>query len=159
MMEAVREWLTTVVTVTMLLSVAQTIIPEGRIGKIFSFSSGLVLMLVLIQPVLEIDMDHMVFRSEAYGEQIRVCREKLEQNARAEWETIIEQETAAYILDKADALELEISAEVRAETGADGLPVLTAELAGEPSEVLAEYLAEELGIPRERQVWNHERTR
>ena len=38
MMEAVREWITTVVMTTMLISVAQTMVPEGRIRKIFSFS-------------------------------------------------------------------------------------------------------------------------
>lgn len=156
-MDAVREWLTAVIMVTMLLSVAQTLVPEGRIRKIFSFSGGLVLMLVLLQPVLEMDPDAMTWRPESYEKQIRACREELEQSARTEWETIIEQETTAYILDKADALGLEISAEVQAETREEGLPVLTAELTGEPSEILEKYLTEELGIPRERQVWSHER--
>lgn len=159
MMETVREWITSIVSVTMLLSVAQAIVPEGRIRGIFSFSGGLMLMVVLLQPILDIDAGDMVFQPELYREQIQLRQEELEQASRTEWEAIIERETAAYILDKADTLGLEISAEVRAETGADGLPVLSAELAGEPSEVLAEYLAEELGIPRERQEWNHERTR
>ena len=157
MMEAVREWITTVVMTTMLISVAQTMVPEGRIRKIFSFSGGLVLMLVLLQPVLEMDPDAMTWRPESYEKQIRACREELEQSARTEWETIIEQETTAYILEKADSLGMEISVEVQAETGEEGLPVLTAELTGEPSEILEKYLAEELGIPRERQVWSHER--
>ena len=114
-------------------------------------------MVVLLQPILDIDAGDMVFQPELYREQIQLRQEELEQSALTEWEAIIERETAAYILDKADTLGLEISAEVRAETGADGLPVLSAELAGEPSEVLAEYLAEELGIPRERQVWKYDR--
>ena len=156
-MDAVREWIISVVTVAMLLSAAQALVPEGRIRKTFSFSGGLVLMVVLLQPILGMDAENLSFQPESYEERVRTRQEELEQASRTEWEAIIERETAAYILDKADTLGLEISAEVRAETGADGLPVLSAELAGEPSEVLAEYLAEELGIPRERQVWKHDR--
>ena len=37
MMEAVRDWIAAVVAVTMLLSVAQALIPEGGIRQIFSF--------------------------------------------------------------------------------------------------------------------------
>lgn len=157
MMEAVREWITSIVMVTMLLSAAQTLVPEGTIRKMFSFGGGLVLMMILLQPILRMDAGDLTFQPESYGERVEVRREELEEQVREEWKTIIEEETAAYISDKADALGLDISAEVLADTGRDGLPVLTAELAGEPSEILAEYLAVELGIPRERQVWRHER--
>ena len=156
MMEAVRDWIADVVAITMLLSVAQALIPEGGIRRIFSFSGGLVLVVVLLRPILGIDTESLTLQTDSCAEQIQQRQEELEQNARAEWEAIIEQETAAYILEKADALGVEISAEVRAETGPSGLPVLSAELTGVFSELLAEYLTEELGIPRERQVWNLE---
>lgn len=155
-MEAVREWLTSVVLVTMGLSVMQAIIPDGQIRKTASFLGGLVLMVVLLQPIFGMDAEALIW-SEFYEDQVKMCQKELERRTRAEWETIIEQEVAAYISDQADTLGLEISAEVLADTGNDGLPVLSAELVGEPSEVLKTYLEEELGIPRERQVWNHER--
>ena len=62
----------------------------------------------------------------------------------------------AYISDKADAAEEGGSVRIRAETAEDGTVILSAELVGQPSEQLAEYLEQELGIPRERQVWIHE---
>lgn len=157
MIEAVRGWITSIVTVTMLLSVIQTMVPDGRIRRISSFGGGLVLMVVLLQPIFRIDVSDLELGGTAYEEEIRTRQEEANQSVRTEWEGIIEREVAAYISDKADALGLNLSVEVRAETGDDGLPVLTAELAGCPSELLAEYLATELGIPRERQVWEYEK--
>ena len=53
-MGALREWLTSLVAVSMLLSVAQTLVPEGSIRKIASFTGGLILLVVLLRPLLEI---------------------------------------------------------------------------------------------------------
>ena len=157
MMEAVREWMTSIVVVSMFLAVVHAMIPNGPIQKTGFFVGGLVLMIVLLQPVLDIDTEQMVMQTESYKEQVKMRRIELEQSACAEWETIIEQEVVAYISDKAGALGLEVSAEVLVDTGSDGLPVLSVELAGEPAENLEMYLEEELGIPRERQVWNDEK--
>ena len=38
MIDAVREWIRSIVMVTMFLSVGQAMVPEGQIRKIFSFS-------------------------------------------------------------------------------------------------------------------------
>ncbi len=55
MMENVRAWITSVVVVTLLLSVAQTMIPEGSIRRIAAFTGGLILLAALLRPVLEMD--------------------------------------------------------------------------------------------------------
>jgi stage III sporulation protein AF len=156
MIEAVQEWIRSIVMVTMLLSVGQAMIPEGQIRKIFSFAGGLVLMIVLLQPVLGLKMDDVVKPLEAYERQISGQKEELEQQVRAEQETIIEQNLAAYISNQADVLEEGESVRIRAETAEDGSVILSAELVAQPSEPLEDYLEQELGIPRERQVWIHE---
>ena len=156
MIDSAREWITSIVMVTMFLSVAQTVLPDGKIRKVFSFSGGLVLMVALLQPILELKPGEVELRIERYENEIWERQEELEQVVGAEWEMLIEQEIAAYILDKADALGVDVSVQVQAETGTGEIPVLLAELTGQPSETLTEYLEEELGIPRERQVWIHE---
>lgn len=156
MIDSVRGWITSVVMVTMLLSVAQTVIPAGKIHKVSRFSAGLVLMIALLQPILNLKPGTGEFQIEDYEELVWERQEELEQTVEAEWEAIIEKEIAAYISDKADALGVEVSVRVRTETGVDGNIVLMAELTGQSSEQLAAHLEEELGIPRERQVWIHE---
>ena len=156
MIDAVREWIRSIVMVTMLLSVGQAMVPEGQIRKIFSFSGGLVLVIVLLHPVLGLEGSVLIEPLEVYERQIFKQKEELEQMVRAEQETIIEENLTAYISDKAEALEEGGSVRIRAETAEDGTVTLSAELVGQPSEPLTEYLEQELGIPRERQVWIHE---
>ena len=156
MIDAVREWIRSIVMVTMLRSVGQAMVPEGQIRKIFSFSGGLVLVIVLLHPVLGLEGSVLIEPLEVYERQIFKQKEELEQLVRAEQETIIEENLTAYISDKAEALEEGGSVRIRAETAEDGTVTLSAELVGQPSEPLTEYLEQELGIPRERQVWIHE---
>ena len=156
MIETIREWIRSVVMVTMLLSVGQAMIPEGQIRKIFSFAGGLVMIMVLLQPVLGVETGTLMEPLEVYERQISERKEEQEKLVRAEQEAIIEQNLTAYISDKADAAEEGGSVRIRAETAEDGTVILSAELVGQPSEQLAEYLEQELGIPRERQVWIHE---
>jgi stage III sporulation protein AF len=156
MIEAVREWIQSIVMVAMLLSVGQAMIPEGQIRKIFSFTGGLVLIVVLIQPVLGLEVGVLMEPLEEYEQQVSAQTEEIEKTVRAEQEAIIEQNLEAYISDKTDMLEEGGTVRIRVETAEDGTVILSAELVGQPSESLAEYLEQELGIPRERQVWIHE---
>ena len=155
MIAALREWLLAVVTVTLLLSVAQTIIPEGSIRKISSFTGGLILLAVLLQPVLSTDIGRLRLDFSDYTDAIEERQEELESAQEEEMAAIIAEKTQAYILDKADALGLELTVRVQTQPGEDGVPCPAAvEVDGPRSEELAAYMEQELGIPEERQVWN-----
>ena len=154
MMAALREWITSIVVVTMLLSVAQTLIPEGAVRKISTFTGGLILLVALLQPILGADLSRLDLRLEPYEEAVQTRQEELEEARKSELADIIGARTAAYISDKADALGLSVTVQVITESGPDGIPVpASAEITGQPSEALAAYMEQELGIPRERQVW------
>lgn len=157
MIETLREWLLSLVTVSMLLSVTQILIPEGNLRKIGTFTSGLVLLLVLVTPVLKIDFKKLELDWETYQEAMERQQEHLAEAGESKLAELIETRTAAYISDKAASLGLDISVRVDTETGKDGIPVPTrVELTGEPSDLLSDWLETEMGIPKERQVW-HER--
>ena len=154
-MGALREWLTSLVAVSMLLSVAQTLVPEGSIRKIASFTGGLILLVVLLRPVLGADLSRLDLHLEDYERAIEERQEELGAAGEAELAGIIEERTAAYISDKADTLGLAVKVQVETRPGADGVPVpWSAELWGQRSPALAAYMEEELGIPGERQVWH-----
>ena len=156
-MGALREWLTSVVVVSVLLAVVQTLIPEGTVRKIGAFTGGLILLVTLLQPLLGVDFEDLELRLEQSRETVEQRQQELEQAGERELAELIERQTAAYIWDKADALGLDLSAEVRVERGPDGIPLpVSATLTGTYSEALSAYLERELGIPRERQVWHEE---
>ena len=155
MMAALREWLTAVVVVAMLLSAAEILIPEGTIRKIASFTGGLILLVTLLRPVLGADLKRLDLDFDDYGAAIEERREELEESGETRMKELIETRTAAYISDKADALGWTGTVYVTAQPGAGGVPVpWSAELTGPASQALASYMEEELGIPRGRQTWN-----
>ena len=157
MIGALREWLTSIVVVTLLLSVAQTLVPEGSIRRVASFVGGLILLAVLLRPVLGTDLERLRLDLDGYEQALQEARQELASSGETELTERIEERTAAYISDKADALGLEVTVRVETDLGDDGVPVPSAaEVTGPWSEELASYMEKELGIPRERQVW-HER--
>ena len=157
MMAALREWLTAVVVVAMLLSAAEILIPEGTIRKIASFTGGLSLLVTLRRPVLGADLDRLALDFSDYQTAVEERQAELADTQTEAMASIIAEQTEAYILDKAGELGAEVTVRVETRTGGDGVPVpWSAELTGARSEALASALETELGIPAERQVW-HER--
>lgn len=155
MIAAVREWLTSVVAVTLLLTVAQTLIPEGNIRKIASFTGGLVLLAALLQPVLKTDLTRLELDFDVYAGAVEERRAELERAGEEELASVIASRTEAYILDKAARLGRPVTVRVETAAGEEGVPLpWSAEVSGPRSEELAAYMERELGIPRERQVWH-----
>lgn len=155
MIAAVRAWLMTVVAAALLISLAESLIPEGSLKKIASLTGGLVLLLTLLQPVLKVDLQKLDIHYDEYAQEITQRQEELESSGSNELAGLIADKTEAYILDKAKTLGVDCTATVSTETGEDGVPIpYSVTLQGTRSEALAEYMEQELGIPRERQVWN-----
>ena len=155
MIGALREWLTSIVVVTLLLSVAQALVPEGNIRRVASFLGGLILILAMLRPVLGADLERLRLNFDGYEQELRQVREELSASYDAGLAERIEERTAAYISDKADALGLDVTVRVEAAAGPDGVTLPEkAELTGAYSQELADFMARELGIPAERQVWH-----
>ena len=151
MIGALRSWLSSIAAVTLLLSVVQSLIPEGTLRKITGFTGGLLLLAALLQPLRRADFGWLGLDLSDYSAAIEARAEELSAVEKETLTDIIEAQTAAYISDKADALGVPVTA--RVETGTDGIP-WSAELEGPQSPELAAWMEAELGIPEERQVWH-----
>ena len=160
MMAATREWLTSVVAVSLLLAAAQSLVPEGSIKRIASFTGGLALLLILLRPLgamgeyagLSLDFERVSREIDARVEELQGEENTLLAEG-------IASRTAAYIWDKAVSLGVSVEVSVETAPGEDGVPIpWAAEVTGPRSEELAVYMERELGIPRERQVWHEEQS-
>lgn len=156
MIGAVRSWLSSIAAVTLLLTVVQTLVPEGTLRKITGFTGGLLLLAALLQPVLKTDLGRLRLDFSDYEEAIEARSAELDAAGKEELAAIIAGRTSAYISDKADALGLAVEARVETEPGEDGETPLPASvvLTGPYSRELADWIAGELGILAERQVWH-----
>ncbi|QNL45532.1 stage III sporulation protein AF [Oscillibacter hominis] len=152
MIEALRSWLTGIVAATVLVSVAESIIPEGSIRKIARFTGGLALLLVILQPLLQIQPEEFSLDFSRWEAEIQSQQADYEAENEKNLRTIIQEKTEAYISDKADELGVRCTPSVKVEGDDPPCPTeLT--LSGETSEELAGYIEQELGIPREKQTW------
>lgn len=155
MMAALRSWLISVTVVTLLISLVQTLVPEGTLRKISSFAGGLILLAVLVQPLPGGERVALVFNISEYATQLDAQRQVLEEAGQEALGEEVARLTAAAIEEKAAEWGLQVSAKVEtAPDGDDGTPLPSAvTLKGEYSEALAEWIEEELGISTAAQTW------
>lgn len=157
MMESLRTWLSSIVAVTLLIAMAESLVPEGTMRRVAGFTGGLVLLLALVRPVLAGGLPDLTLETEKWTAAIEEEQASLSRQGEDALAALIAERTASYIWDKGAALGLEVKANVETRTGEAGLPVpQRVELEGPYSKELADYITHELNIPPERQVWNEQ---
>lgn len=157
MMESLRTWLSSIVAVTLLIAMAESLVPERTIRRVAGFTGGLVLLLALVRPVLAGGLPDLTLETEKWTAAIEEEQASLSRQGEDALAALIAERTASYIWDKGAALGLEVKANVETRTGEAGLPVPErVELEGPYSKELADYITHELNIPPERQVWNEQ---
>ena len=157
MIGAVREWLAAVVAVSLLLAAVQSLVPEGNLKRIASFTGGLLLLLVLLQPLEDLTGSLAVPDFGKYSRTVQDRQAELEQAEETLLAEGIASRTAAYIWDKAAELGLSVTVRVETAAGEAGVPLpWSAEVTGPWSQELSAYMERELGIPQERQVWHEQ---
>ena len=115
MMAAARAWLTAVVSVTLLLSVVQTLMPKGSLREITSFVGGLLLLAVLLRPLGSVDLSAVSLNLDAYRQTVEQRQAELEQEGQKELVGLIEAELESYISDKAADMGLTLRVQVTVE--------------------------------------------
>jgi stage III sporulation protein AF len=155
MIASVRNWLTAVVAVSVLVSAVQSLIPEGTIRKIASLTGGLLLIIVMLQPLTKLQLGQLRLDYGSYSDAIEERQAELQEERDQELAELIAERTEAYISDKAETLGFSCTAEVKTAPGSDGVPCpYSVTVSCAPSAELADYMAEELGIPKERQIFH-----
>lgn len=159
MIELIRTWLIGITCAAIVVALCESLAPNGAVRKVGRFTGGLVLLIAVLQPFVTLDMRDLSgllneYRVEAgsYNTQLETENEKLMKN-------IIEDQTGAYILDKAAALGIdscEISVEAAAGEGEYPVPesvTVTGNLTEGQRSALSRQIEADLAIPADRQIW------
>ena len=159
--EVIGKWILGLVGAALVTCICLMVTPEGRVKKVVSLVCGLVLIIALIKPVVGFDYttfsknyEDLRVNAENFTEPLGDVNEKLEG-------TIIEQQCAAYIVDKGTALGIkDLGARVTAKRSDDGYwyPA-SAKITGRADvitrEKLCGYIESELGIAPSGIVWSN----
>lgn len=151
-----RQYIICVVCAALICGLLTGFMKDCGVKKILKLLCGIFLTFTVIRPIAGIsipdlpDLGHIYDEAkEAAGEGKRFAEDSLTD--------IITARSEAYILDKAKAMEVFLTAEV-ATSSVDGFPVpesvvLEGEISPEKKGLLSQLIADELGIPKENQVW------
>ena len=159
MMGFVRSWLLGVTAAALVLALAEALAPEGSVKKVCRLAGGMALLLAAAGPVLEaLDGNLLAGAVEGWRDRSQRYERELEENNERLYLAIIEEETAAYVMDKARELGFECAVEVTCGYDENGVPcpwevAARGQWAPEQRARLERLLEEELGVPAQRQYY------
>ena len=155
-MEALRQYVVSVVAAAIICGIVTGFLSKGNAGQIIKLICGLFLAFTVIRPIAKIDITDLSNFSLSFSKEAAEAVALGENLSRESIAEIIKEETEAYILDKAAALNAAPEVEV---TVSDEEPIIpiAARISGERSpyakQQLQRVLEEELGISKENQLW------
>ena len=155
-----RNWILGLTAGSILCAAAEALSPNAAVSRVLKLTCGAVLLSLLLSPLLSPDWEtYALSMAEYHRKNMELSREiELRQDYLSR--VYIEQECAAYILDEANSLGMDGTAEVSVEWRDRCFVPVSAELTlqgADGKERLSRWLEAELGIPAEKQVW-HDRT-
>lgn len=156
-MEAVRQYLLSVTAAAIVCSIINRVIGKtGTYAAIVKLITGLFLVFTVISPFAKLQITDL----PAYMDSLTVDADLVvmdgQQTARDAVREIIKAEAEAYILDKAATLDLTVEAEVIvSDTDIPQPCAVTLRGSASPyaKQRLQQLIANDLGIPEEKQTW------
>lgn len=149
MMEVLREWIVSLVAVSLLVAIVQSLTGSGAVRRAADFVCALALLAALLRPLPGLEWESLLPDEADYAEAVAKLQREMESTQAAELETGIAERTASYISDKARCA-------VRVETKVKGGVPLPwrVELERDYEKGLSDWILETVGIPEERQAWH-----
>ena len=153
MMAGLRGWLLALVAASLICALADALMPKGAVKRVGRLVCGLVLASAILSPLAGLDVESGQSWLERHLASVEFQRAALEEEVNGQMKVIIEQEYAAYIVDKAAQLGAACSA--RTECRRDGglyLPQRVEVTGAVPPPLQAELvqiIVRDLGVPEE----------
>ena len=159
-MRAVQGYLFAAVAAALAVSMLRTVPQNRSVRRIADLLGGIIVLLVLLRPLIRLrvgDLGDYLARFRPDEAMI----DSAVQAGQSESARLISEQTAAYILDKAQDLgaRLEVQVELAELSEHYHYPcavTLRGGWSAEQKRALADYISQTLGIPEERQIWQEE---
>lgn len=159
-MEIIRTWLLSVTVSAMVIAGAEALMPAGPVKRVGKLTGGLILVLGILQPLVTMDYEDL-YEMVTTLPAGTIRQEEVEESTYEAMKGIIEEELSAYIVDKGEQLGVRCGAQVVCAPGEGEVPVpqqatVTGVFTPDQKAALSAYLSQELGIPREAQIYRSE---
>lgn len=159
-MEGIRTYLLQITAAAMLCGIVTGILgKKGLLGTTVKLIAGVIMTLAVVSPWLDLRIDNFDSFLDGISLDASAAVAEGEISAANTMKTIIKERTQAYILDKAETLGTQVAVDVYLTD--DAVPVPTGvRVSGKYSpyakSVLSAYIADDLGINLEDQIWTQQ---
>lgn len=156
-MQAIREYALGIAAAAMICAVVLSFARKGTMEPLLKLICGLVLTFAVIKPLLAISMGNWEDLNITYRQGGEQAAQEGTELAKKTLREIITADTEAYILDKAQEMDMNIQVTVGLSKGEPPIPeqvTITGELSPYERSRLGTFLKNELGITEEHQQWN-----
>lgn len=151
-----KNYVISIVACAIICSIACSLFDsKGSTGKMIKILTGILMTATILIPLKNFDSykisGYFNFASMEANEYVEEGKKDFRNNVN----DIIKSQTEAYILDKANSMELDISVEVEL-SDENSVPCgirVTGSVAPYEKNILSDYIEETLGIPKENQKW------
>lgn len=157
-MGAARGWLLAVIAASLICALADALMPPGAVRQVGRLVCGLVLLGAILPPLTNLDIAGGQRWLEDCLASLEGREAELTQTVNSQMKVIIEQEYAAYIVDKAAGLGLTCDLQVECALSEEGLYLpARARVSGPLTESeraqVSRMIEEDLGVPKSEQLY------
>ena len=162
MTEGMKNWIIAITACALILAALESLVPKGAVKKTAAFAGGMLMLLVLLQPITARWEVRPAEWLEAAEKEREDYAQALTRESRSLLEKLIAEESQAYILEWAEELGLSCRVSVGCRSDENGLSfphevtVISPAMAEHQRQVLSERIETELGIAKERQNFREE---
>lgn len=156
-MQQLGQYVLSLTAVAIICGILLSMFRDGTMRNLLRMLSGIVLTMIALSPLTDLRISDSFLFSESYHSEGKAIATMGEDLAESEKERCIQRQLEAYILDKADALNAQLTAVVK--LNEDCLPVevrLDGECSASVRQTLSAMITNDLGIPEEDQKWTGE---
>ena len=161
MAENLHSWIVSIISTAIFCTIAISITPKGRVAAAAKLICGMVMILAILTPLIDIDFSEYSKMLTKYSDRAYELTESADEYEDKLNRTFIEDKCAAYILDKANSCGAQLdSVSVSAEWSIEGYwyPVsadIRYNCTDELRRAVSSSIEAELGITKERQTWTY----
>ena len=160
-MDVLKNWLIGITGAAMIIALAEGLMPEGSVKRIGRLAGGLVLIIAILQPVVTLDTNELSSILAEYRSDTGDYSATLEENNKEVTKSIIAEESAAYIQDKAASLGVSCAVTVECEYGDEQFPypvtvTVIGTLTAEQKAQLQTIIENDFAVSAEHQTYREE---
>ena len=153
-MDAVKEYLLSVTAAALICGIVSSLAGRNSsTSKLVKLLCGLFLASAVLKPLVDVRIDNIYDFADGVALNGDIAVSQGEKMASEEMKRIIKQKTETYILDKANALGLDIAVVVTLEDYTPTTVTITGDVSPYAKADLCASIAQELDIPPEEQIW------